>query len=62
MTALVAEEGRVVGAAWKSFESTGHVRAGAVVIAAGGFVMNEEMVATYQQNASQLKISEYPPK
>jgi hypothetical protein len=23
---------------------------------------DEEMVATYQQNASQLKISEYPPK
>lgn len=43
-TALVTEDGTVVGATWKRFGETGAVRAGAVVIAAGGFVMNPEMV------------------
>ena len=48
-TALVIENGEVVGAAWKRFGETGAVRAGhsgrgGVVIAAGGFVMNPEMV------------------
>ena len=32
---------------WKHFTETGAVRAGAVVIAAGGFVMNPEMVAEH---------------
>ncbi|WP_370249274.1 FAD-binding protein [Nocardioides sp.] len=40
-------EQRVVGVAWKSFDTTGVVLAPAVVIAAGGFVMNREMVAAY---------------
>ncbi|MDT5335868.1 MAG: 3-oxo-5alpha-steroid 4-dehydrogenase [Mycobacterium sp.] len=44
---LVVEDGAVVGVAWKRFEDTGNIRAKAVVIAAGGFVMNPEMVATY---------------
>lgn len=40
--------GRVVGVAWKSFERSGVVRAdGGVVIAAGGFVMNSDMVQRY---------------
>jgi 3-oxo-5alpha-steroid 4-dehydrogenase len=43
-TALVTEDGRVVGSTWKRFGDTGAVHAGAVVIAAGGFVMNPEMV------------------
>ena len=43
-TALVTEHDRVVGASWKRFTETGAIRAGAVVIAAGGFVMNPEMV------------------
>jgi succinate dehydrogenase/fumarate reductase flavoprotein subunit len=48
VTNLVADEdGGVVGVAWKSFDETGVVRAGAVVIAAGGFVMNPDMVAAY---------------
>ena len=38
---------RVVGVAWRSFENTGAVRAPSVVIAAGGFVMNPDMVARY---------------
>jgi len=48
VTALVLDdEGRVVGATWKRFGESGAVRARAVVLAAGGFVMNEEMVASY---------------
>lgn len=39
--------GAVVGVAWRSFERTGTVRAGAVVMAAGGFVMNADMVAEH---------------
>jgi succinate dehydrogenase/fumarate reductase flavoprotein subunit len=48
VTNLVADEGgRVVGVAWKSFDETGAIRARAVVLAAGGFVMNPDMVAAY---------------
>jgi len=39
--------GAVVGLAWRSFGDTGVIRASATVIAAGGFVMNREMVAEY---------------
>ncbi|CAN5288159.1 FAD-binding protein [soil metagenome] len=51
-TNLVVEESAdgataVVGVAWKSFEKTGYVRAGGVVLAAGGFVMNADMVAEH---------------
>ena len=43
-----SDEGdRVVGLAWRSFERHGAVRAGSVVIAAGGFVMNADMVAEH---------------
>ena len=41
------EDGRVVGLAWRSFDETGYVRAKAVVMAAGGFVMNPDMVAEH---------------
>ncbi|HYG94084.1 MAG TPA: FAD-dependent oxidoreductase, partial [Nocardioides sp.] len=44
---VVAEDGSVAGLAWKRYGETGVVRAGAVVIAAGGFVMNRDMVETY---------------
>lgn len=44
VTALVTEGERVVGATWKRYAETGAIRAKAVVVAAGGFVMNEEMV------------------
>jgi succinate dehydrogenase/fumarate reductase flavoprotein subunit len=45
---LVADEsGAVVGLAWRCFRDTGVIRAAATVIAAGGFVMNAEMVAEY---------------
>ena len=46
-TALVLDNGAVVGATWKRFNDTGAIRAKAVVIAAGGFVMNPEMVAEF---------------
>jgi 3-oxo-5alpha-steroid 4-dehydrogenase len=46
-TALIVDDGGVVGVTWKHFNDTGAVRAKAVVIAAGGFVMNPEMVAEY---------------
>jgi 3-oxo-5alpha-steroid 4-dehydrogenase len=46
-TNLVVDGDTVVGVAWRSFEQTGVVRAGSVVLAAGGFVMNPDMVAAY---------------
>lgn len=46
-TNLVVENGSVVGVKWKHFGETGCVRAKSVVIAAGGFAMNAEMVAEY---------------
>ncbi len=44
---LVVDGDVVVGVAWKRFEESGFIRAGSVVLAAGGFVMNAEMVAAY---------------
>jgi succinate dehydrogenase/fumarate reductase flavoprotein subunit len=44
---VLGESGVVLGVGWRSFGSTGVVRAGATVIAAGGFVMNQAMVAEY---------------
>ncbi|GAA2139771.1 FAD-binding protein [Nocardioides koreensis] len=41
------EAGQVVGVAWRRFSETGVVRAGSVVLAAGGFVMNADMVAEH---------------
>lgn len=40
-------DGAVAGVTWKSFGDTGAVRAKSVIIAAGGFAMNPEMVAQY---------------
>jgi 3-oxo-5alpha-steroid 4-dehydrogenase len=44
---VVDDDGRVVGVTWKCFQDTGVIRARAVVLAAGGFVMNTEMVAEH---------------
>ena len=44
---VTGDGGAVVGVRWKHFGDTGAVRAKAVVIAAGGFVMNPDMVAKY---------------
>lgn len=46
-TGLIVDDGAVVGVTWKQFNDTGAIRAKAVVIAAGGFVMNTDMVAQY---------------
>jgi succinate dehydrogenase/fumarate reductase flavoprotein subunit len=47
-TALVVDdEGGVAGVRWKHFGETGEVKANAVIIAAGGFAMNADMVAEY---------------
>ncbi|MBY0442309.1 MAG: FAD-binding protein [Mycobacteriaceae bacterium] len=50
-TALIVEgsgsQRAVVGVSWKQFSDIGAVKARSVVIAAGGFVMNAQMVATY---------------
>lgn len=47
VTNLVVEGDAVVGVAWRSYDKTGAVRASSVVLAAGGFVMNPDMVARY---------------
>jgi succinate dehydrogenase/fumarate reductase flavoprotein subunit len=47
VTNLVVEDGRVVGVAWRKFKETGFLRAKAVIVAAGGFVMNPEMVQEF---------------
>lgn len=47
VTSNGAADGDVVGLAWKSFDKTGLIRAGGVVIAAGGFVNNPDMLEQY---------------
>jgi succinate dehydrogenase/fumarate reductase flavoprotein subunit len=46
-TNLIVEDDAVVGVSWKHFTETGAVKAKSVIIAAGGFAMNPEMVAQY---------------
>jgi 3-oxo-5alpha-steroid 4-dehydrogenase len=46
-TALVVEGGRVYGARWRSYDKQGVVHARSTILAAGGFVMNQEMVAQH---------------
>jgi 3-oxo-5alpha-steroid 4-dehydrogenase len=46
-THLVVDDGTVVGVAWRRFAERGATRADAVVLAAGGFVMNKDMLAEY---------------
>jgi 3-oxo-5alpha-steroid 4-dehydrogenase len=47
VTALVLDQGRVTGVRWRSFGETGVTLAGSVILAAGGFVMNAELVARH---------------
>jgi 3-oxo-5alpha-steroid 4-dehydrogenase len=47
VTNLIVEDGTVTGVQWKHFTDTGAIKAKAVIIAAGGFAMNEEMVAEH---------------
>ena len=46
-SALVVDGDAVVGVAWRKFKENGFIRSKAVVIAAGGFVGNADMVAKY---------------
>src|SRR5689334_359408 len=47
-SALVTDgSGAVVGVAWRKFKEAGFIRSSAVVLAAGGFVGNADMVAKY---------------
>ena len=47
MQLVVSSEGAVVGVAWRRFDETGFIKARSVVLAAGGFVMNKEMVERF---------------
>jgi 3-oxo-5alpha-steroid 4-dehydrogenase len=47
VTDLITEDGRVTGAAWRSFADSGVIRADSVILATGGFVMNANMVARH---------------
>ena len=47
VTNLIVDDVAVVGVMWKHFAETGAIRAGATIIAAGGFVMNPDMVAQH---------------
>ena len=53
VTNLVVDGDAVVGVRWKHFTDTGAIKAKAVIIAAGGFVMNPEMVAKYTPNVAE---------
>lgn len=44
---VTGDDGTVVGVAWKHFTETGAIKAKSVIIAAGGFAMNPEMVAEH---------------
>ena len=46
-TNLIVDAGAVVGVAWNHFTETGVVKANSVIMAAGGFAMNPEMVAEH---------------
>ncbi|BBX82871.1 FAD-binding protein [Mycolicibacterium aubagnense] len=52
---VVGDQGAVVGVRWKNFGVTGAVKAGAVIIAAGGFAMNPEMVAEHTPELGQKR-------
>ncbi|OBK10371.1 FAD-binding protein [Mycobacterium asiaticum] len=47
VTNLIVDDGAVVGVAWKHFAETGAIKARTVIIAAGGFAMNPDMVAEH---------------
>jgi succinate dehydrogenase/fumarate reductase flavoprotein subunit len=50
---VVDQSGAVVGVKWKRLQDTGFIKAKSVVIAAGGFVMNESMVAEFVPQMSE---------
>jgi succinate dehydrogenase/fumarate reductase flavoprotein subunit len=54
--ALVTDGNAVVGVQWRRFKETGFIRAKAVVIAAGGFVGNADMVAEHTPSLGSGKL------
>jgi 3-oxo-5alpha-steroid 4-dehydrogenase len=46
-TELITDAGGVRGVRWRSYDRSGAVRARSTILAAGGFVMNREMVAEH---------------
>lgn len=59
-TALVVDDdGAVVGVRWRHFGESGAVKAKAVVIAAGGFAMNADMVAEYTPALGQERTTKH---
>lgn len=46
-SALVTDQNAVAGVKWRRFQETGFIRARAVILAAGGFVANADMVAEH---------------
>lgn len=54
--ALVTDDSGVVGLRWRRFAETGHIRARAVVLAAGGFVGNADMVAEHTPSLGSGKL------
>jgi 3-oxo-5alpha-steroid 4-dehydrogenase len=54
-TNLVVGDDAVLGVRWKHFGDTGAIRAKAVIIAAGGFAMNPEMIAQYAPELGQKR-------
>jgi succinate dehydrogenase/fumarate reductase flavoprotein subunit len=54
--ALVIDGPDVVGLRWRRFTETGHIKARAVVLAAGGFVGNADMVAEHTPSLGSGKL------
>lgn len=54
-TNLIVDNGAVTGVRWKNFDVTGSIRTAAVVIAAGGFAMNPDMVAEHTPALAQQR-------
>ncbi|HSI25890.1 MAG TPA: FAD-binding protein [Aeromicrobium sp.] len=54
--ALITDGPAVVGLRWRRFKETGHIKARAVVIAAGGFVGNADMVAEHTPSLGSGKL------
>lgn len=52
---ILDDDGAVAGVRWKHFTESGAVRARSVVIAAGGFAMNPELVATHTPALAQRR-------
>jgi 3-oxo-5alpha-steroid 4-dehydrogenase len=57
---VLDDEGALVGVAWKHFTETGAVKARSVIIAAGGFAMNPEMVAEHTPALGQPRRTKHP--